>query len=104
MNSGEHRKRPQRRPERLRAAYSFVGGSLIGIAVSLTLFLLSAGEGAGDLMLLAALTLASAGIGMHLSASKRTAHRGEDSSLQVKGARAPTDGVNRHKQRSFVVG
>jgi len=55
-------------------------------------------------MPLVALIVASTGIGMHLSASKRRAHRGGDSSLQVKVTRAPMDGVNRHKQRSLVVG
>jgi hypothetical protein len=76
--------RPQKRCQRVRAAYSFIGGSLIGIAVSLVV--LNAGEGDGELMLLVAMILASSGIGMYLSGSKTTAHRGKDSSVQVKSS------------------
>jgi len=62
--------RTKKRHER-RAAYSFIGGSLIGAAVSLLLFLVNA-EGDGALMLLVAPVLASTGIRMHLSGSKGT--------------------------------
>lgn len=76
----------------------------MGIAVSLTLFLPCAGEGDRELMLLVVLILASTGVGMYLSTSKRTAQRGGARSLQARVARTPADAVNRPKQRSLGVG
>jgi hypothetical protein len=49
-----------------RRAFSFVGGSLIGIAIALPVFALDAAEGDGALALIGSVTLAAVGIGMHL--------------------------------------
>jgi hypothetical protein len=75
MASAEGKPRIRKRYRRLRAAYSFIGGSLIGIAGSLTAFALNPGEDGGTLTLLVSLTLASTGIGIHLNGSKRPAQR-----------------------------
>jgi len=60
---------------RLRRAYSFIGGTLIGISLYLPVLVLNAGNDYGELVLLASLILASTGIGMHFSGSRRTVRR-----------------------------
>ena len=57
---------------RLRRAYSFMGGSLIGISISLPVLILDARNDFAELVLFVSLILASTGIGIHLSGSKRT--------------------------------
>ena len=60
---------------RLRRAYSFMGGALIGISLSLPVLMLDARNDFGELVLFVSLILASTGIGMHLNASKGTVLR-----------------------------
>ena len=57
---------------KLRRACSFFGGSLIGISTFLPMFELDAGEGGGALVLLESLSLAIAGIAMHLRSANDT--------------------------------
>ena len=61
---------PTRRFRKLQRDYSFIGGLLIGISISLPL-LLDAGEGGGALVVVGSLTLAAAGIGMHVRGAKQ---------------------------------
>jgi hypothetical protein len=75
MANAEGKPRIQKQYRRLRAAYSFIGGSLIGIGGSLAAFALNPGEDGGTLVLLVSLTLASMGIGIHLNGSKRPVQR-----------------------------
>ena len=57
---------------KLRRACSFFGGSLIGISTFLPIFELDAGEGGGALVLLGSLSLAVAGIAIHLRSANDT--------------------------------
>ena len=59
-----------RRPRKRSLAYSFVGGSLLGIAACVPIFALDWEEGAGPLALLGSLTLACAGIAMYVRGMK----------------------------------
>jgi len=65
----------KKRSRRLRRAYSFIGGALIGISLSLPVLVLNAGDDYGELVLLTSLILASTGIGMHFNGSRRTVRR-----------------------------
>ena len=59
-----------RRPKKRSFAYSFVGGSFLGIAACLPIFALDREEGAGPLALLGSLTLACTGVAMHVRGMK----------------------------------
>jgi hypothetical protein len=59
-----------RRPKKRSFAYSFVGGSLLGVAACLPIFALDLEEGAGPLALLGSLTLACTGVAMHVRSLK----------------------------------
>jgi hypothetical protein len=61
---------PTKRFGKLPRAYSFIGGLLMGISISLPL-LLDAGEGGSALVVVGSLTLAAAGIGMHVRGAKQ---------------------------------
>jgi len=62
---------PTKPSKQLRSAYSFIGGSLIGISICLPVFALDAGKGGGAPVLLGCLTLAATGIGIHLRGAKQ---------------------------------
>jgi hypothetical protein len=68
-----------------RRVYSFMGGCLIGISVSLPAVALDAGEGGGALVLFGCLTLAATGIGMHVRGTKQTRTPFKESSIAAKG-------------------
>jgi hypothetical protein len=61
--------RRERQVGKWRRAHSFIGGCLIGVATALPVFALDAVEGNGALALLGSVTLAAAGIGIHLRGS-----------------------------------
>ena len=64
------------RSGKLGRASSFIGGSLIGVSLSVTMFVLNAGEGDGPMGLMASLMLASAGFVVHRRSRPRPgAHR-----------------------------
>jgi hypothetical protein len=56
--------------ERIRGAYSLIGGVLMGTSVALPVLALDAGADHDELVLCVALILAFIGLGLHIRASK----------------------------------
>jgi hypothetical protein len=68
-------------------AYSFIGGSLIGIAIALPVLTVDALEGDSALLFIGSVTLAATGIGMHLRGASKTGKPTNRSLVPAKGRR-----------------